>query len=47
VLPFVNTGIAGKVAGTGQVGAGLVSPPMEVFAAATRALAELASPPAA
>jgi hypothetical protein len=46
VLPFVNTGIAGKVAGTGQVGAGLVSPPMEVFAEATRALAELAGGPA-
>jgi hypothetical protein len=38
-LPFVNTGIAGKVAGTGQVGAGLVTPPMECFTAAVRALA--------
>jgi len=46
-LPFVNTGIAGKVAGTGQVGAGLVSPPMSAFADAVRALAELAEPPAA
>jgi hypothetical protein len=43
-VPAVNTGIAGKVAGTGQVGAGLVSPPMEVFTAAVRALAELAEP---
>ena len=34
VLPQINTGIAGKVAGTGQVGAGLVTPPMECFAAA-------------
>jgi len=40
VVPFVNTGIAGKVAGTGQVGAGLVSPPMEVFVDAVTALAD-------
>jgi hypothetical protein len=39
VLPNINTGIAGKVAGTGQVGAGLVSPPMECFTAALDALA--------
>jgi hypothetical protein len=39
VLPFVNTGIAGKEPGTGQVGAGLVSPPMEAFVEAVRALA--------
>jgi hypothetical protein len=45
VVPFVNTGIAGKVPGTGQVGAGLVSPPIEVFTDAVRALAELAVPP--
>jgi hypothetical protein len=38
VLPNINTGIAGKVAGTGQVGAGLVSPPMECFTAALDAL---------
>jgi hypothetical protein len=44
-VPAVNTGIAGKVPGTGQVGAGLVTPPMEVFTAAVRALAELAEPP--
>jgi hypothetical protein len=43
-LPAVNTGIAGKVAGIGQVGAGLVTPPMQVFADAVRALAELAEP---
>ncbi|MEX1178200.1 MAG: DUF1116 domain-containing protein [Nitriliruptor sp.] len=47
VLPFVNTGIAGKVAGTGQVGAGLVSPPVSVFTDAVRALAELAEAPPA
>jgi hypothetical protein len=40
LLPVVNTGIAGRIAGTGQVGAGLVEPPFEVFAAATRALAD-------
>jgi hypothetical protein len=39
-LPIVNTGIAGRVAGTGQVGAGLVSPPAEAFTAALAALAE-------
>jgi hypothetical protein len=39
VLPVVNTGIAGRVAGTGQVGAGLVSPPPEAFVAAANALA--------
>ncbi|WP_327046701.1 DUF1116 domain-containing protein [Microbispora sp. NBC_01189] len=39
VLPAVNTGIAGRVAGTGQVGAGLVSPPAGVFTAALDALA--------
>jgi hypothetical protein len=38
-LPQINTGMAGKVAGTGQVGAGLVTPPMECFIAAIRALA--------
>ncbi|MDX1659369.1 MAG: DUF1116 domain-containing protein [Nitriliruptorales bacterium] len=40
IVPFVNTGIAGKEPGTGQVGAGLVSPPMDCFAAAVRALAD-------
>jgi hypothetical protein len=40
VLPSVNTGIAGRVAGTGQVGAGLVTPPMACFAEAVRALAD-------
>ncbi len=39
VLPQINTGMAGRVAGTGQVGAGLVTPPMECF---TQALDELA-----
>jgi hypothetical protein len=39
ILPQINTGMAGKIAGTGQVGAGLVTPPAEVFPAALRALA--------
>jgi Protein of unknown function (DUF1116) len=40
ILPSINTGIAGKVAGTGQVGAGLVSPPAEIFGQALHALAD-------
>jgi hypothetical protein len=39
ILPQINTGIAGRVAGTGQVGAGLVTPPAECFTAALSALA--------
>jgi len=39
ILPQINTGMAGKVAGTGQVGAGLVTPPAEVFPAALSELA--------
>jgi hypothetical protein len=44
VLPQINTGMAGRVAGTGQVGAGLVTPPAECFVQALDALA-LAAPP--
>jgi Protein of unknown function (DUF1116) len=40
VLPFVNTGIAHREPGVGQIGAGLVEPPMEAFAKAVRALAD-------
>lgn len=40
VLPIINAGIAGKVAGTGQVGAGLAKPPMSAFVAAVNTLAE-------
>ena len=40
ILPHINTGMAGKVAGTGQVGAGLVTPPAESFPAALAALAK-------
>ena len=44
ILPHINTGMAGKEAGVGQVGAGLVNPPAEIFPAAVRALAEKAPP---
>jgi len=44
ILPQINTGMAGRVAGTGQVGAGLVTPPAEVFALALRELAARAAP---
>ncbi len=40
VPPQINTGVAGKVPGTGMVGAGLVEAPMECFAAAINALAD-------
>jgi hypothetical protein len=43
ILPQINTGMAGKVAGTGQVGAGLVTPPAGIFPAALRALARSAA----
>lgn len=39
ILPQINTGMAGRVAGTGQVGAGLVTPPAVCFTAALEALA--------
>jgi hypothetical protein len=42
ILPQINTGMAGRVAGVGQVGAGLVTPPAEIFPAALRRLSELA-----
>ena len=45
VLPQINTGMAGKVAGTGQVGAGLVKPPAECFVQALAALAEAVPDP--
>jgi hypothetical protein len=41
ILPQINTGMAGKVAGVGQVGAGLVTPPAEIFPKALARLAEL------
>jgi hypothetical protein len=42
ILPQINTGMAGKQAGVGQVGAGLVNPPAEIFPKALSRLAELA-----
>jgi hypothetical protein len=42
ILPQINTGMAGKVAGVGQVGAGLVTPPAEIFPQALSRLAERA-----
>ncbi len=41
ILPQINTGMAGRVAGVGQVGAGLVTPPAEIFPSALARLAEL------
>ena len=40
VLPVINTGIAHKEPGVGQIGAGIVYPPMEVFERALAALRE-------
>ena len=40
IQPRINTGIAHREPGVGQVGAGLVEPPMEAFEAAVEALAE-------
>jgi hypothetical protein len=40
VRPQINTGIAGKVPGTGMVGAGLVEAPMACFVQGIKALAE-------
>ena len=49
IAPRINTGIAHRRAGVGQVGAGLVRPPLEVFERALLAFAErhLAEPEAA
>ena len=40
ILPIINTGMAHKDAGVGQVGAGLVHPPKECFEDAILDLAE-------
>jgi hypothetical protein len=42
ILPQINTGMAGAVAGVGQVGAGLVTPPVQCFPAALASLARRA-----
>jgi hypothetical protein len=39
LLPIINTGIAHRLPGIGQVGAGIVRPPMECFVAAVHDLA--------
>lgn len=39
VLPVINTGIAHREPGVGQIGAGIVTAPQEVFAQAVRAMA--------
>lgn len=40
ILPVINTGIANKVAGKGQIGAGTVTPPIECFEKAITAYAK-------
>lgn len=40
ILPIINTGIAHKEPGRGQIGAGTVKPPMEAFEQALLALAD-------
>ena len=44
ILPQINTGMAGKQAGVGQVGAGLVTPPGEIFPKALAALGRRGDP---
>ena len=39
ITPLINTGIAGRKPGTGQVGAGVVRAPLGCFTAALEALA--------
>jgi hypothetical protein len=39
ILPQINTGIASRRPGVGQIGAGMVNPPMACFTSAIRALA--------
>src|SRR5947209_8888519 len=44
ILPQINTGIASRRAGIGQIGAGMVNPPMQCFSSALRALADTTLP---
>jgi len=44
ITPLINTGIAGRRAGTGQIGAGVVRAPLGCFVAALEALAALRAP---
>lgn len=41
ILPQIDTGMAGRTAGVGQVGAGLVTPPAGIFPQALARLAAL------
>lgn len=40
VLPIINSGIAHKRAGVGQIGAGITTAPLECFTQAVTALAD-------
>jgi hypothetical protein len=40
ITPLINTGIAGRQAGTGQIGAGVVHAPFACFARALEAFFE-------
>jgi hypothetical protein len=40
ILPVINTGIANKKAGKGQIGAGTVTPPIDCFEKAVLAYAK-------
>jgi len=40
ISPFINTGIAHKNPGIGQVGAGILHAPMEIFVEALKAFAQ-------
>ncbi|MDO4377818.1 MAG: DUF1116 domain-containing protein [Erysipelotrichia bacterium] len=40
ILPVINTGMAHKKAGIGQVGAGIVNPPMDIFKQALKKFVE-------
>jgi hypothetical protein len=40
VLPVINSGIAHRTAGIGQIGAGITTAPMACFTAAVKALAQ-------
>jgi hypothetical protein len=39
ILPIINTGIAHKEAGVGQIGAGITRAPLECFSQSIKALA--------
>ncbi|HKQ62592.1 MAG TPA: hypothetical protein VJS92_14980, partial [Candidatus Polarisedimenticolaceae bacterium] len=47
ILPQIDTGMAHREPGVGQVGAGLVKPPRECFDRAFEALVQMRAEPAA